>query len=165
MTARMVGTPVSAEEIEKGKVLAVRDVPKAEYAWDTGVAIGRYLAELKNGRLVGRSCVKCSRVLVPPRMHCEWCWRPTDEWVPLKDRGVVNTFSLCYVTWDMRKLDTPEIPAVIEIEGASPGHGILHKIGEVDPKKVRIGMKVKAVWKPENERTGSILDIRHWTMI
>lgn len=161
----MVGTPLSAEDFEKGKVLTVHDEPRAEYAWDTGVAIGRYLQELKNGRLVGRTCVKCARTLIPPRMHCEWCWRPTDEWVVLKDRGIVNTFSLCYITWDMRKLEEPEIPAVIEIEGASPGHGILHKLGGVDPKKVKIGMKVKAVWKPEAERTGSILDIRYWTAV
>ncbi|MBI2900183.1 MAG: OB-fold domain-containing protein [Planctomycetes bacterium] len=156
------GTPLDAEDFEKGKVLFTRDEPKAEYAWDTGVAIGRYLQELKNGRLIARNCVKCRRVMIPPRMHCEWCWRPTDDWVYVQDRGLVNTFSLCYITWDMQRLKTPEIPAVIEIEGASPGHGIMHKLGGVDPKKVKVGMKVKAVWKPAEERVGSILDILHW---
>jgi uncharacterized OB-fold protein len=63
----------------------------------------------------------------------------------------------------MIKLKDPEIPAVIEIDGAAPGHGIMHKIGGVDPKKVKIGMKVKAVWKPAEERTGSILVIKYWT--
>ena len=28
-----------------------------------------------------------------------------------------NTFSLCYVSWDVRRLKPPEIPAVIEIDG------------------------------------------------
>ncbi len=157
------GTPLKSDDFKKKKVLTVWDEPKLEYAWDNGVAIGRYLQELKNGRIVGRKCEGCRKVLVPPRMHCEWCWRPTDSWVTVKDTGIVNTFSLCYITWDMVKLKVPEIPAVIEIDGAAPGHGIMHKIGGVDPKKVKIGMKVKAVWKPAEERTGSILDIKYWT--
>ena len=58
--------------------------------------------------------------------------------------------------------EKPELPAVIEIDGASPGMGIMHRLGEVDPKKIRIGMKVKAVWKPAAEREGSITDIKYW---
>ena len=156
------GTPLKSDDFKKKKVLTVWDEPKLEYAWDSGVAIGRYIRELKNGKIIARKCNGCRKILVPPRMHCEWCWRPTDSWEYVKDTGVINTFSLCYITWDMVKLKVPEIPAVIEIDGAAPGHGIMHKIGGVDPKKVKIGMKVKAVWKPAEERTGSILDIRYW---
>jgi len=38
----------------------------------------------------------------------------------------------------------------------------MHKLGEVDPQQVAIGMEVEAVWKPEAEREGSILDIRYF---
>ncbi|MBI4232407.1 OB-fold domain-containing protein, partial [Candidatus Peregrinibacteria bacterium] len=55
------------------------------------------------------------------------------------------------------------IPAVIEIDGASPGMGIMHMISGVDPKKVKVGMKVKAVWKSPKEREGAITDIKYWT--
>jgi uncharacterized OB-fold protein len=134
----------------------------ARYAWDTGVAVSRYLRGLKRGRIVARTCRQCRRVLVPPRMFCEQCFRPTDRWVEVEDTGRVNTFSLCYVSWDMRPLEIPEIPAVIEIDGASSGIGFMHKIGEVDPEKVHVGMAVEAVWKPEQEREGSILDIRYF---
>lgn len=138
---------------------------KAEYAWNTGVAIGKYLDGLKNGRLIGRRCFKCRRVLVPPRMFCESCFRPTDEWVDVQDSGVVKTFSLCYVRWDMTRLKEPEIPAVIDLDGASRGMGIMHKLGEVDPKAVKVGMKVKAVWKPAEQREGSITDIAYFKPI
>ena len=50
----------------------------------------------------------------------------------------------------------PEIPAVIEIDSASKGMGILHVLGNVDPKKARIGMRVRAFWKPAAKREGSI---------
>lgn len=156
------GTPLSEKDFEKGRILFTEWVPKAQYAWDAGVAISRYLAELKAGRLIGRRCWACRRVMIPPRMFCEHCFRPTDEWVYLQDTGTVRTFSLCYITWDMRELTEPQIPAVIEIDGASKGMGILHLLGQVDPKAVHIGMQVKAVWKPAEERAGAITDIRHF---
>jgi uncharacterized OB-fold protein len=85
-----------------------------------------------------------------------------DEYVPLKDTGTVNTFSLCYVTWDVQRITEPEIPAVIEIDGASALHGIMHLLGEVKPEEVHVGMRVQAVWKPARERQGSITDIRYF---
>jgi uncharacterized OB-fold protein len=131
------------------------------YSWDAGVAISRFLDGLKDGRILGRQCRGCSRVLVPPRMFCERCFRPTDAWVQVPDTGTVETFSIAHVSWDMRDLDTPDLPAVIRIDDTSDG-GILHKIGGVDPDAVSIGMAVRAVWKPESERVGSILDITHF---
>ena len=158
-----LGTGLSSKDFfESDDVFTVEYAVKAEYAWDTGPAIGRYLEELKAGRLMGRSCRKCNRVFIPPREFCELCFRPADDWVQLKDTGTINTFSLCYITWNMKKLTSPEIPAVIEIDGATPGHGIMHMIGGVDPAEVKVGMKVKAVWKPENEREGAITDIKYW---
>ncbi len=88
-----------------------------------------------------------------------------EEVFPLQDTGTVNTYSLCYVTWDVQRITEPEIPAVIEIDGASPLHGIMHMLGEVDPQKVTIGMRVRAVWRPENERVGAITDILYFKPI
>jgi uncharacterized OB-fold protein len=148
-------------ELREG-VIAVDHALRAEYSWDTGLAIGRYLAGLREGKILARTCQGCERTLVPPRMFCEQCFRPTDAWTEVPAEGSVNTFSICYVSWDLRPLAEPEIPAVIELDGASPGIGILHKLGGVDPARVHIGMKVRARWKPAGERQGSILDIRYW---
>jgi hypothetical protein len=145
--------------------IAVNFEVDARYAWDAGIAIGGYLEGLKEGKILGRICHGCARTLVPPRMFCEQCFRPTDEWVEVEDTGTVNTFSLAYITWDMRDLKDPDIPAVIDLDGASPGIGIMHKLGGVDPEAVHTGMRVRAVWKPPAKREGSILDIDHWTPI
>jgi len=153
------------KDFQEGRVLFETWVPNARYAWDAGVAIGRFLQELKAGRLIGTRCPGCRRVMVPPRMFCEHCFLPADEFVPLQDTGTVITYSLCYVTWDMVRIEEPQIPAVIAIDGASPGMGIMHLLGEVDPKAVEIGMPVKAVWKPEEEREGAITDILYFKPI
>jgi uncharacterized OB-fold protein len=163
-------TPLRRKQLDGGEVLVTHWKPKLEYAWDNGPAIGRYLAELKNGRLIGRECRKCHRVMLPPRMFCELCWRASDEWVFVKDTGTVNTFAISHVDWAAGRLDIaggqrPYTPAVIEIDGASKGMGILHLLDEVDPEEIKVGMRVQAVWKPAEERTGSITDIRYFKPI
>lgn len=146
----------------RSAVGAVDFAVDARYAWDAGTAVGRFLEGLKAGVILARECRVCRRVLVPPRMFCEQCFRPTDAWRQVRDTGVVNTFSICHVRWNLEPADPPELPAVIEIDGASPGMGILHKLGEVRPEDVRIGMQVEAVWRDHEEREGSILDIAYF---
>jgi hypothetical protein len=165
MTARIEEFPgvyLRESDFREKRVIFNEWNPNAQYAWDAGVAIGRYLAELKEGRLIGVRCRHCRRTVIPPRNFCEWCFRPMDDWVYLSDTGTVNTFSLCYVTWDMKRVEEPEIPAVIDIDGTRPRVGIMHLLGEVDPDDVKIGMKVKAVWKPAEERMGAITDIKYF---
>jgi hypothetical protein len=159
------GTSLSEKDIRQGKVLSTQDKLLADFSWDTGIAIGRYLAALKEGQILGSHCYHCNRTVVPPRTVCEWCYNPMDHFVPLSDKGIVNTFSLCYVTWDVQRIKEPEIPAVVEIDGASPLHGIMHMLGEIDPNEITIGMRVQAVWKPAKEREGAITDIQYFKPI
>lgn len=156
------GTALRSADIKEKKVLTIEWHPRMEYAWDNGVALGRYLKELKNGKIIARKCNKCRRIMLPPRMFCELCFRPTDEWVYLQDRGVVNTFAIAYIDVAARRIKEPVFPAVIGIEGASELMGIYHFVGEVDPKEIKIGMKVKAVWKDPEERIGAITDIKYF---
>jgi len=174
MTAKIKefpGTPLSEKDFAEGRILFNYDDMKADFAWDTGVGIGKYLAGLKKGILYGSLCATCNKIVVPPRTVCEWCFNPMDEYVPLKDTGTVNTFSLCYVTWDVKRIEEPELPAVIQLDGASTLEsgpimgGIMHMLGEVDPQKIHIGMRVQAVWKPPEERQGSITDILYFKPI
>ncbi len=163
--AKIKGKGLKSSDIKDGSVLTQSCNPKLQYAWDTGQAVGQYLDGLKDGKLVGKKCNGCNRIMIPPRMFCELCFKETGDWVELKDTGTVNTFSICYVNWDASRLPPgakPHLPAVVEIDGASEGMGILHVLGEVDPKEIKIGMKVKAVWKPANERTGAITDIKYF---
>lgn len=171
MTAKIrkfSGTPLREADFQDGKILFNYDELKGDFAWDTGIGIGKYLAGLKDGIILGAVCATCNKIVVPPRTVCEWCFNPMDEYVPLQDTGTVNTFSLCYVTWDVKRIEVPELPAVIQLDGASTlgsspiMGGIMHKLGEVDPQEIHIGMRVKAVWKPPEERQGAVTDILYF---
>ena len=156
------GKELRPNEMESGEVLLRTYKADLKYAWATGTAIGRFLEELKNGRLIARKCNVCGRIMIPPRMFCEDCFRDTDEWVFVKDTGVVNTYSIAHVGTDAHRLSQPMFIAVVDIDGASELMGFLHLLGEVEEKDIKVGMRVQAVWKPPEERVGSILDIKYF---
>jgi uncharacterized OB-fold protein len=155
------GSPLKEDDFERQRVLSITYHPKVAYRWATGIAIGRFLQEMKAGRILGSRCGHCNRVVVPPRVFCEYCFRKIDDWPNLPDTGIVNTYSISHIAADTTRLKTPIIPAVIEIDGTSNA-GFLHILGGVEQGKVKIGMRVKAVWKDSAQRQGSITDIRHF---
>lgn len=147
---------------EEKKVITISYKPVARYSFSAGQALSRYLLELKNGRIIGRKCNKCNRILVPPRMYCEQCFRNTDEWVYVRDEGIVVTAVVSYILQDARRAEKPQVVGVIELLDA-PGQGIFHRIN-VQPEKVIskeiFGKRVKAVWK--SERVGDVNDILYF---
>jgi len=162
------GRPLSEREFRK-TVATTQWTPTLDYGWDAGIAIGRFLDSLRHGKILGTRCRTCGRTVTPPRAFCELDFKPMDEWVELPDTGTVNTFSICYVTWDMRPLRRPQIPAVIDIDGTTPRVGFLHLIGGVSGrsveairKTVQVGIRVKAVWKNRGDREGAITDILYF---
>jgi len=164
MPAGPQGTGLKEEDIENNKILTVSYRPNAKYAWATGIAMSRFLNGLKGGEIWGTKCDHCGRIAVPPRIFCEWCFKRSETWVKLPDTGRVNTFSVSYITTDTTRVKTPTIPAVIEIVGAGTA-GFLHLLGETKPDDVKIGMRVQAVWADQQQRKGSITDIKYFKPI
>lgn len=157
---KFAGERLSSKEMKE--VTHEEWAPAVKYAWSCGEAMSRFLNELKKGKLIGRKCHKCKRVIFPPKMFCEFCFRPTDEWVYLPDTGTVMTYSLSYLDKDARRIEEPILVGVIAIDGASEHMGIMHYFSEMDPDDLDFGLKVKAVWKPEKEREGSVTDIKYF---
>jgi uncharacterized OB-fold protein len=156
------GTEITSEDVKAKRYLMTAYKTELRYAWSSGVATARFLQGLKEGRLWARRCRVCERVMVPPRMYCERCYRPTDSWVRLKDTGRVVTYSVAYVNFDASRRKEPILVAVVEIDGASPLMGILHLLGEIAPEEVKVGMRVEAVWREPGDRVGSITDIKYF---
>jgi uncharacterized OB-fold protein len=156
------GKKVSGQDIKNKNITHTWWEPEVQYSWSLGPAYSRFLKELKKGKIIGRTCKKCDRVLVPPRMFCEYCYKPTDDWIYLKDTGKIETYSISYLDPNARRIKDPILIGVISIDGASPLHGFMHYFSEMTKDEIHIGMKVKAVWKSEKERIGSITDIKYF---
>jgi len=156
------GVELSAADLHEGKVTSTRFRPDAKYAWSAGEAMSRFLEELQAGRLIGRTCGKCERILFPPRMFCEECFRPTDEWTYVRDTGTIETFSVSYLDKDAKRITEPILVGVVSLDGASPKMGMMHYFGEMTKDDIHIGMRVKAVWKAPEDRRGSVLDIEYF---
>jgi len=156
------GEELKQKQIDSGEVTSTKWRPDAKYSWACGEAISRFLEELKKGKLIGKKCDNCERILFPPRMFCEECFVETGDWIYIKDTGTIETFSISYLSQSAARIKDPILVGVVSMDGASEKMGWMHFFSEVDPKKLKIGMKVKAVWKPENERVGSVLDVKYF---
>ncbi len=147
-----------------------------KYDRDPGEATSRFLGGLKRGKLLGTKCESCGRILLPPRIFCEWCFKDVEKWVELSGVGEVATYSVSYVKADPReRLEEPIIVCVVWLEGTKISSqssanllhaaGLLHLLGEVKPEEVKVGMKVRVVWAPVRQRKGSILDIKYFAPV
>ncbi len=138
------------------------------YQYAAGAAVGRFLEELRdNGRIYGNKCPQCGRVLVPPRIACGRCHIRMDEWIDLGTKGTVISYTVCEQAFlDPSFGELREVPytfGAILMDGAD---GVMqHLLKETNASKLRIGMRVQAVFKPREQRKGNIRDIIHFETI
>ncbi|MGN6781766.1 MAG: Zn-ribbon domain-containing OB-fold protein [Marmoricola sp.] len=115
---------------------------------------------LKQGRVLAQACPVCHKVYVPPRGACPVDGVPTSEPVELPATGIVTTFCIVNVPFLGQKIQPPYVSAYVLLDGADIA--FLHLILGCDADEVRMGMRVRAVWKPEDERTYSLENISHF---
>jgi len=115
---------------------------------------------LKEGRILAQACPTCHKVYVPPRGACPVDGVPTSEPHELPDTGIVTTFCIVNVPYLGQKITPPYVSAYVLLDGADIA--FLHLVLGTEASDVRMGMRVKAVWKPEAERTYSLENISHF---
>lgn len=120
-----------------------------KYEFTAGKALARFLGRIREGRIVGQRCPSCSNVYVPPRGMCARCGIPTEEEVEVTDEGIIEAFTIVHIPIPGNPIRPPFIAANILLDGTDMA--CLHRVSEVDNAKVKVGMRVKAVWKPREE--------------
>lgn len=115
---------------------------------------------LNEGRIMGQRCPTCQKVYVPPRSACPADGTPTAEEVELSQTGTITTFCIVNVPFLGQKITPPYVSAYVLLDGADIA--LLHLILGVPADEVRMGMRVKAVWKPKDEWTFSLENIDHF---
>ena len=148
-----------SEEIEK-KVF--RGKIKLTYKHVGGAYVERFFREIgKNKKIMGVKCPKCDNVFVPPKMVCFKCFEKMEEWVEVGNQGMVKGFTVITHSTPVMPLDPPFAYAIITLDGASTDFA--HIIKENDPQKLKIGMRVEAVFKEKPRKR--ILDIEYFKPI
>jgi uncharacterized protein len=122
---------------------------RLHYEHTASAGESRFLAGLADGRLLGERCPVCGQVYVPPRGACPTDGVPTTEEVELADVGTVTTFCVVNVPYPGQRVTPPYVAAAILLDGADIP--FQHLVLGCEPAEVRMGMRVRAVWKPREQ--------------
>jgi uncharacterized OB-fold protein len=120
----------------------------------------RFLRGLAEGRLLAQRCPVCGKVYIPPRGACPTDGVPTTDEVELPDRGIVTTFCVVNVDYPGQRVSAPYVAAAVLLDGADIP--FQHLILGCDPDEVRMGMRVRAEWKPREEWGTTLENIDHF---
>jgi len=146
------------EELEPFVFAGKLDIPNT---YSAGMVGSRFLIELRdNKKIMGIKCPTCNRVYVPPRSTCKYCFGKLSELIEVSQKGTLLTYAVAYQQNPVQPLETPIAFGIVQLDGADTG--FVHMLGEVEPGQLKIGMKVKAVFKVKKERQASILDIKYF---
>jgi uncharacterized OB-fold protein len=131
-----------------------------DYTYAASPEESAFYRGLAEGRIVGQRCPSCGKVYVPPRSACPSDGTPTTDEVELSDTGTVTTFCIVNVPFLGQRITPPYVSAYVLLDGADIA--FLHLILDIPADEVRMGMRVKAVWKPESEWGTTIENISHF---
>lgn len=119
----------------------------------------KFLSEIRDNKtIMGIKCPSCKKVYVPPRLHCPACFVKMTEWVKLSGKGTLETYTIVRYQEPHMPREAPFAYGVIKMDGADTG--MVHMVGRVDPKNIKVGMRLEPVFKEQRE--GSILDIDYF---
>jgi uncharacterized OB-fold protein len=119
-----------------------------------------FLRAIAEGRLVGQRCPACGKVYVPARGTCPVDGLALTEVVELPDTGIVTTFCIVNVPYPGQRVTPPYVAASVLLDGADIAFG--HLILGCEASEVRMGMRIKAVWKPRDQWDTTVENIDHF---
>ncbi len=126
--------------------------------------LNRFVDNLLEGRIIGHKCPNCGRVYVPGKGYCPLCVVATgdkDE-VEVVDSGTVTGFTIITpVAYYGQKATEPFVYASVLLDGADTPMGGQDIVG-IPHEQIRTGLRVKAVWRPREERTAEGISNRGW---
>jgi len=142
------------------------------YYWQAGNFLGRFFAGLSKGILLASICPKCQLKSLPPRQICIHCSLESDALIEVQNAGRLRTFT--HLNLDSAQkyrckdectfysnLSSP-VWGIVQFDTCDTG--LVHFINPGAIKKLSVGTRMKAVFKPVSERVGTILDIHYFDL-
>lgn len=133
------------------------------YKHSTGPTVGRFLAGLKEQKTIWGQRVSGQGVVVPPVGYSEVDGSDGGDWVAVKDSGVVTAVAIVHdPIAGLHPSSGPFAFVLVRLDGADTAmaHVVMDNLDQV-----KIGVRVQAVWAPDDQRTGTIRDIACFRLI
>jgi len=157
--------------MEKQELLVLPMRQKTPYNWSAGIYGSKFFAELgENAKIYANKCTKCGFCCIYPRVVCPRCsirmpyW---PDWVEVGPGGTVRLFNIVEQPFfnpnTGENLKVPMTTGLIELDGAPVV--LTHYLEETDQERLRLDMRVEAIFKPKDERQARISDILHFRTI
>jgi uncharacterized OB-fold protein len=142
-------------------VRSVRTPIRLVYDFVPSAAAQAYLQAYSDKRILGHRSPVDGAVFVPPRGVDPRYGVAIDETVDLADTGHVGNFCVTHLPIPGRDdLEIPYVSAWIHLDGADVG--FLGLVAGCPTKEVRIGMRVRAVWKSDDQLGPTAENILYW---
>jgi uncharacterized protein len=154
----LLGDSPDASEINA--VTMITTPVRLHYEHTASPEESRFLRGLAEGRLLGQRCPACGKVYVPPRGACPTDGVPTTDEVELPDHGTVTTFCVVNVPYPGQRVTPPYVAAAVLLDGADIP--FQHLVLGCEPAEVRMGMRVRAFWKPRHQWGTTLENIDHF---
>ena len=119
-----------------------------------------YLKALKEGKLLGGRTGKDGKLYFPAREADPATGKVLDEFIELPDKGTVTTFAIINIPFPGQRIKPPYVAAYVLLDGADIP--FLHLVSDIEADKVRMGMRVEAVWRPREEWDFGIDNIEYF---
>ncbi|AEF39438.1 Zn-ribbon domain-containing OB-fold protein [Hoyosella subflava] len=153
--------PPESKRDDEDRVTTIITPIQLAYDHTVSAEESRYLRALADGKLIGQRCAECGQVYIPPRGACPVDGVPTTTEVELPDTGIVTTFCIVNVPFLGQRITPPYVVAYVLLDGADIA--FLHLVRGCDSADVRMGMRVRAVWRPKAEWQTSLSNIDYFT--
>ncbi|TYL45885.1 DNA-binding protein [Nocardioides sp. BGMRC 2183] len=146
---------------EIGEPVATIEAPfHVDYTYVAGVGRSVYLRGMAERRFLARRCPGCHQVYFPAPDHCARCLQVLDAPFEISGTGTISTFCIVNLPFPGQLVDPPYVVAYINLDGT--GNKLQHRVLEVAPDAVAVGMQVEPVWAPETDLEPSLASVRYF---
>jgi hypothetical protein len=147
------------EAANSGEVIT--DIVTLRYDYSLGEVAGRFMAGLKEGKILATRCSKSGLTYLPPRSYCERSFEKCDTWVEAGLEGVIEASTIVVRGFEGKR-KPPVAIAFVRLDGTDSAIGNyvdgldLSNSYDAALAKLAPGRRVRVEFAPERE--GRITD-------
>jgi uncharacterized OB-fold protein len=156
-----------AEAFNRDQAIRIEQQITLQYRFAAGRCATKFFTALRDEGKILATRDADGNVMVPPRPVCGLSGLPMDEWIEVGPEATLAGCTIVYVPFidPMTGVQRP-VPygfGLVRFDGADTS--IYHLLDATEPGQIGVGKRVTAVFKPREERTGSLADIRNFRLL